>query len=104
MFVILKALSKATSKAVIKFLTSEVFHKFGVPEIIHSNNGPQFVGKDFIGLMETFGICHMKTAFHVPQTNANERVNQSILASIRVFLDCDKSKYFRHRVLLSMRL
>lgn len=92
-FVLLKALSKASVKAVVKFLTVEVFHKFGVPETIHSDNGPQLVGKEFRELIETFGISDMRTAFHAPQANASERVNQSILASIRTYLDSDQSEF-----------
>lgn len=92
-FVLLKSMTKATSKAVIKFLTSEVFHKFGVPEIVHSDNGKQFTSDAFKELMNLFGIHHMKTAIHSPQSNASERVNQSILSSIRTFLTSDQTKW-----------
>jgi len=45
---LLKAMKKATTAAVIKFLTKELFNTFGVPEIIHSDNGKQFVAKKFV--------------------------------------------------------
>ncbi|XP_041566053.1 uncharacterized protein LOC121467813 [Drosophila elegans] len=32
---------------VVEFLVHEVFYKFGVPEVIHSGNGKQFVSKIF---------------------------------------------------------
>ena len=92
-FVLLKALRNATSKLVIKFLTEEVFYKFGVPEVIHSDNGKQFISNEFKIMTETFGIYHMKNASHAPQANASERVNQSILAAIRANLKSDQTDW-----------
>ena len=36
-------MKKASAGNVIKCLIQEVFHKFGTPEVIHSDNGKQFV-------------------------------------------------------------
>ncbi|XP_067635466.1 uncharacterized protein [Eurosta solidaginis] len=79
----LKAMREATASNVVKFLTEEIFHKFGVPEIVHSDNGKQFVSKQFTELLETYGVRHLKTAFYSPQSKAAERANQSVLAAIR---------------------
>lgn len=92
-FVLLKALRKSSTKSIIKFLTDEVFHKFGVPETLHSDNGAQFTGKEFKELLQLYGINHMKTAIYSPQSNASERVNQSILTGIRSCLETDQSKW-----------
>lgn len=70
-FVLLKAMGKASTKNVIKFLISEVFHKFGTPEKIVSDNGQQFASKEFANMMNTFGIEHIRTAIHSPQANAS---------------------------------
>lgn len=88
-FIFLRAMREATAKNVIEFLTQEIFHKFGVPETIHSDNGKQFVSKTFCEMVETYGINHMKTAFYSPQSNAAERVNQSVLAAIRTYVEND---------------
>lgn len=92
-FVLLKAMNKATTKAVVKFLRDELFYKFGVPELLHSDNGKQFISHDFKGFLELFGVKHLRTAIHSPQANASERVNQTILSSIRTFLQNDQSKW-----------
>lgn len=89
-FVLLKAMSKANTKNVVKFLIAEVFHKFGTPETIVSDNGQQFVSKEFADVINNFGIKHIRTATHSPQANASERVNQSILAAIRSYLRDDQ--------------
>lgn len=65
-YVLLKTLPKASAKHVIRFLIAEVFHKFGTPEEIVSDNGKQFTGR---------GITHTRTAIHAPQANSSERVN-----------------------------
>lgn len=95
-FVLLKAMTKATSKNVIDFLVREVFYKFGCPETLVSDNGQQFVCKDFKDLMKNFGIDHLRTAIYAPQANASERVNQSILAAIRSYLDTNQQEWDLH--------
>lgn len=92
-FVLLKALPKASARAVNKFLIDEVFHKFGVPEILHSDNGKQFVSESFRELLSSYGIIHMRSAIHSPQANASERVNQSILVNIRNYIQKDQSRW-----------
>lgn len=70
---------KANSRKQIKFITEDVFHKFGVPEYLLSDNGKQFTGKDFKEYMEAFEVTLTRTGLYAPQANASERVNQSIL-------------------------
>lgn len=61
-YVLLKAMNKASTKNVVKFLISEVFHKFGTPEVLISDNGQQFVAKEFEDLMTNFGISQIGRA------------------------------------------
>lgn len=92
-FLFLKAMREATAKNVIKFLVEQVFHDFGVPEVIHSDNGKQFTCKEFQKMTQDYGINHMRTAVHSPQSNAAERVNQSVLAAIRTYLNNDHREW-----------
>lgn len=85
-FVILKPLRKASAVEIVRFLEREVFHVFGAPESIWSDNGVQFVSKNFKSLTNQYGITHIRTATHSPQSNASERVNRSILAAIRSYI------------------
>lgn len=87
---------KATAKHVVKFLISEVFHKFGTPQTIVSDNGVQFRSKEFADAVKNFGIKHVKTAVYSPQANASERVNQSILAAIRSYLEHDHTEWDKY--------
>lgn len=47
-------------------------------------------------MLDTFKIKHMKTAYHVPQPNASESVNQSVLAAIRANLETDHRDWDMH--------
>lgn len=85
-FVVLKTINKAVASKIVEFLKNDIFLVYGVPEIIHSDNGVQFVGKEFQALLKEFGVKHMRTAIYSPQSNASERVNRSILAAIRAYL------------------
>ncbi|XP_041563097.1 uncharacterized protein LOC121466766 [Drosophila elegans] len=66
-------MKEASVGKVVEFLVHEVFYKFGVPEVIHSDNGKQFVSKIFQDMITAFGIQHMRTAVYSPQSNAAER-------------------------------
>lgn len=89
-YVILKTLTKATATKVASILREEIFDVYGVPETVFTDNGVQFVGKEMKALLKEFGINHMTTAFYSPQANASERVNRSILAAIRAYIDKNK--------------
>nr|XP_041632289.1 uncharacterized protein LOC121502652 [Drosophila kikkawai] len=85
-FVFLKAMKEATTVEVVKFLTKTIFHTFGVPEIIHSDNGKQFVAKRFREM-----------------SNAAERVNQSVLNAIRAYLEEDHRDLYLPEIEAALR-
>lgn len=91
--VLLKPLRKANALEVTRFLEQDVFHMFGVPESIWSDNGVQFISKEFKTLTQRYGVTHMRTATHSPQSNASERVNRSILSAIRAYVNQDQQTW-----------
>lgn len=92
-FVLIKAIRRATTDIVLKFLYEQVFCMFGVPETLLSDNGKQFISREFEKTMDTYGITHVRTAVYSPQANASERVNRSILAAIRGYIDSDQRNW-----------
>lgn len=92
-FVLLKPLRKADASSIVRFIESEVFHMFGVAESVLTDNGVQFVSKEFGSFLEKNGVNHIKTATHSPQVNASERVNRSILAAIRSYITDDQQNW-----------
>ena len=82
-------LRKFSSTAIIEFLQKQIFHIYGVPESIVSDNGSQFRANDFNAFLTSYGIKHIYTALYSPQSNASERVNRSLIAGIRAYLKSD---------------
>jgi len=89
-FVWLQPMRHAVAAKVLKFLEAKIFHQYGVPEFIHSDNGKQFVSQIFGELMTRYGIRHVKTGLCSPQANAAERVNRSVLQILRATIATDQ--------------
>lgn len=92
-FVLLKPMSAANAINVVKYLETDVFHLFGVPESLFSDNGTQFQAKELGSFLKKYGVTHITTATHSPQANASERVNRSILSAIRAYIEADHSNW-----------
>ena len=58
-----------TSEETAKLYIDNVFIQYGLPDIMISDRGPQFISNTFNRIMNALGINHrMSTAFH-PQTD-----------------------------------
>lgn len=82
-------LRKFTSINIQNYLEQNIFHTYGVPEVIVSDNGSQFKANDLNAFFTKYGIKHVYTAYYSPQSNASERVNRSLIAGIRAYLKSD---------------
>lgn len=88
-FLFLKPIRAATSVNIINYFQNDFFPTYGVPQFIHSDNGKQFVSKDFHDFLLKYSVCHIKTGLYSPQANASERCNREIVTKIRHFLKSD---------------
>lgn len=95
-FVWLKPLRKATTNAIVSYLECDIFHMFGAPETLLTDNGVQFVSKEFRAFLGRYGVRQINTGTHAPQANASERVNRSILAAVRTYLENDQTNWDTH--------
>jgi len=87
--VILRPVQKAESKNLRKIIENDVFLSKGVPEILISDNGKQFISKDFKYLLDHYKVTHFKNCYHHPQSNFGERTNKVINAAIRSYIKGD---------------
>lgn len=62
------ATKRITTAATIEILR-RIFCRFGMPEVLVSDNGTQFTSESFAGYCESNGIVHLKTAPFHPQSN-----------------------------------
>ena len=59
---------QTTSESVIKSLKT-IFARHGIPELVFSDNGPQFDSKDFKTFSESWQFTHTTSSPHYPQSN-----------------------------------
>lgn len=97
-------LKKFTSGPIQNFLLSQIFHIYGIPEQLVSDNGSQFKANEFNAFLTSLGIKHVYTALYSPQSNASERVNRSIIAGIRAYLKGDQRMWDEHLSYISCAL
>lgn len=95
-FVLVKPLRNARAQPIITYLEQEVFHLFGVPQYIQSDNGIQFISKEFKQMLERNGVKHTRNANYSPQENPSERQNRTILTAIRSYLGDDQRDWDAH--------
>lgn len=86
-FVFAQPIRDATAAITIKFLRREIFSQFFVPQIIVSDNGPQFRSESFAQELKKYGIEHWRTAVYHPQANASECANKSIINGMRAYIE-----------------
>lgn len=82
----------------------QIFHTYGIPEFIVSDNGSQFRANNLNAFFTSLGITHIYTACYSPQANASERVNRSLIAGIRAYLKSDHAKWDEHLSAISCAL
>lgn len=85
-FVFLHPMRSADTSRMCEFIEKHVFLKFGVPQIVISDNGSQFISKEFQNFLQNYGVEHHKNAVYHPQNNPAERVNKVVVSSIRASL------------------
>ena len=62
----------------------ETFARYGIPETLRSDNGPQFCSAEFESFLEENGIVHETSTPFWPQANGEvERQNKTLLKAIR---------------------
>ena len=69
-----------------KLLLENLYKRFGLPDKIISDQGPQFTSKSFIELLKLLGITSaLLTAYHPQMDGTTERVNQEIEAYLSIY-------------------
>jgi transposase InsO family protein len=73
----------ATALATIDILVKEIFCRYGVPEIIHSDRGNQFTSNLFHSVAQEYGIQVTTTPAYNPKSNPVERVHCDLGTMLR---------------------
>ena len=68
----------------VKVYLSQIFARFGIPKILVSNNGPEFVNGELKQLCESLGIKKMESLVHHPRANGlAERAVQTVKRALQ---------------------
>nr|XP_017221119.1 PREDICTED: uncharacterized protein LOC108197890 [Daucus carota subsp. sativus] len=88
-----KAMRTINQQDVIRFMDN-ILMRFGLPRVLVSDNGPQFIGSDFENYLAERGIKHKKSSVAYPQGNGQVEVtNRILLRGIEKRLEESKSKW-----------
>ena len=100
MFFVRIVSSPVTSKAVTA-LTKQILAEQGLPDVIISDNGPQFAGFHYKQFCEQWQIKHKTSSPHYPQSNGFiERMIQTVKATLK---KCKETKTDPEMALLCLR-
>ncbi|CAJ2674684.1 unnamed protein product [Trifolium pratense] len=87
-------LSDITSFRVLRFFKRNVLARFGIPQVVVTDNGTQFTDKEFQAFLVALGTKQHFTSVEHPQTNGQaEAANRVILRGLRRRLDQNKKKW-----------
>ena len=71
-------LPQTTSRSIVNHMSS-IFARYGIPELVVSDNGPQYSSDCFKEFARTYGFQHVTSSPHYPQANGEaERAVQTI--------------------------
>ena len=85
------------AKLTAQTLYKNIYTKFGVPEVVHTDRGQTFLSNVLKQVNELLSIKHTVTTPYRPQSNgACERLNSTIIARIRTLPPSEKTKWHLH--------
>ena len=99
-FIEVEHLNKATTSTVSKALKS-MFARYGVPDVLISDNGPQFASEEFAGLAQKWGFEHITSSPHYPQSNG--KAENAVKTVKRLFSNCKERNCSEFMALLDWR-
>ena len=99
-FPIVRKLPNTTSKSVINNL-KVIFSEQGIPEILISDNGPQFAAAEFKDFAQEYGFQHITSSPLYPQSNGF--IERNVQTIKNIIKKCHQSKTDIHMALLCLR-
>ena len=97
---LIREMNNVTSAAMVQFV-EEACGLFGIPEVIRSDNGPQYNGEAFKNFCKEWGIQHITSSPHYPQSNGY--IERQIRWLKPVIKKCMKNKQNISLALLTIR-
>jgi len=93
-FNIFRATRNKSAKTVIKIL-DEVFHEYGFPQVLKTDNGREFTNTRLHRYLNSHGIRFITTSVYHPQANPAERTHREVRHMLRCALQSNKQHWDR---------
>lgn len=94
-FVHVHPMRTATAKGTIRFLEHSIFLIFGVPDKVVSDNGSQFVSREYKQFLNAYNVEATYVSRYHPQANSAEAANKTIGNAIRSYVKEDHREWDR---------
>ena len=99
-FVEVERLQTTTSNAISKAM-KVLFARYGIPNILVADNGPQFAAAEFAVFANRWGFRHVTSSPRYPQSNG--KVENAVKTVKRLFTKCQEDKQSEHQALIDWR-
>ena len=99
-FVEVESLPTTTTRAVCKALRA-LLARYGVPDVLVTDNGPQLASAEFATFAKVWGFQHQTSSPHYPQSNG--KAENAVKTVKRLFAKCRESGQSEFRALLDWR-
>lgn len=80
------AIGEPKTSVITRLMEENVFHRFGYPKIVLTDNGRQFTGHHWHHACRQWGATPYRTGIYHPRANPVERRNQELKKGLRVRL------------------
>ncbi|KAK8951258.1 hypothetical protein KSP39_PZI004425 [Platanthera zijinensis] len=77
-----KALAKVTSQVIRNFVWGEIICRHGLPQVIVTDNGPQFASEEFISFFTQLGIDLRFASVHHPRSNGQVEAANKVIVNL----------------------
>jgi transposase InsO family protein len=93
-FLIALPMKEQTAEEVLKAFVDNVILVYGLPQVVLSDCGANFLSGTFMVICKLLGIKKIKTTPFRPESNgSNERSHRSLIEYIRSYVDADLSNW-----------
>ena len=92
----LKPLRKATGHSVAQAVMEQIILRHGCPKTIVSDNGRQFVSREFTNALKDAKIIHRRTPAYAAQCNPVERANKTIKMMMKQYIKSTQKTWDTH--------
>ena len=99
-FIEVERLHSTTTAAVSKALKA-LFARYGVPDVVVTDNGPQFASAEFVSFAARWGFQHVTSSPHYPQSNG--RAENAVKTIKRLLTKCQETRESEFKALLDWR-